>query len=168
MASISDVTFHATCARDSCKNARKLATFRLPELLHKKIILFWDVTPCNLIDQYQHFGGTFSLHPHVRSKVASLSSFEKFTNIQMLLKGYFVGIVFLGTVIWRLPYYRMWCCLVWKIVNNISEELASSIFRVNTSESPPGEPQVSLLPKIQYRKAVNLLVYLAMLTKFAG
>jgi hypothetical protein len=33
-----------------------------------KIMVFWDVTPCSLVDRYQNFGKTWCFHHEVPSK----------------------------------------------------------------------------------------------------
>jgi hypothetical protein len=38
---------------------------------YMKIMIFWDVTPCNLIESYHRFGGIHCLHHHSKSNEPS-------------------------------------------------------------------------------------------------
>lgn len=47
---------------------------------YTKIMVFWDMTPCKLVDEYKHFGGTFCLHLDVPSNFDYLTHYTTFTS----------------------------------------------------------------------------------------
>ena len=52
-------------------NPSKLLRFGLPTTVTRKTTVFWDVTPCSLVEVAGRFGETFIVHHHGRSMTVS-------------------------------------------------------------------------------------------------
>jgi hypothetical protein len=43
----------------------------------KTVTVFWNVTPCSLLDVHPRFGGTFALHNQVTGNIPEISNLIK-------------------------------------------------------------------------------------------
>jgi hypothetical protein len=115
------------------------------------LLLFWDVTPCSLVDRYQHIGGTCCLHLHVRRvtlvpwrwrhrvcpKRWYLSTKLHGVALQNTLFITFAAVRILNITSYRLPHSNIDGPWNWyNIVNLLGSEIHRSIIIIKTHFHP--------------------------------
>jgi hypothetical protein len=85
-----------------------------------KTTVFWDVTPCRLIDWYQHFRGTYSI-PVSLHHILEDSNLHKSANIQNII------IVYVNLQLYN-RYLNYICLRVKTPVGNTSDSAVTYLF----------------------------------------